>query len=543
MARRSALSFSALAASLVCLALASGCSPESDGNRVPEEKSTSSDAHIGAAEETSGRDSGTSPPSSNGSVTESPQLILLLSLDTLRADHLGLYGYEHSTSPVLDNLASEGVVFEDASSPAPWTLPAHASMLTGLYPLSHGVTSMRAGLPKRISTLTDLLAKQGYETAAVVNSPWLQKDTFRLTRSFNKYLLVQPVTSRRAPSTWITDQAIDWLKEMGNNCLFLFVHYYDTHSDYASLPEFEELFVTPYEGQADGTAWQLQRAGFSESYLEMCGKDFDKARWGQDRSTLCSFGGDSESRIIDHTTEKVYFDESDIRHLTELYDAGVRQLDTELNRLFTYLNDAGMLEKTLLVVVSDHGEGFGEHGEVDHYLTTYQEILRVPMIFRGPGIPRNRRISTPVSLVDLVPTILQIANAPLPDAMDGIDLSPLWRGESTSDFDNRFIYAEGAGGVNWSLIGPGLYPEYRSIRSGSHTMVYTSDGDRYELFDLVEDPGEQHDISAQEPKLFAELKRQMIERYLNFNAKPTEETNVQLDQQMIDRLRALGYIQ
>jgi arylsulfatase A-like enzyme len=181
--------------------------------------------------------------------------------------------------------------------------------------------------------------------------------------------------------------------------------------------------------------------------------------------------------------------------------------------------------------------------DLDHYLTTYQETLRVPMILRGPGIPKNRRIATPVSLVDLVPTILQIAHAPLPDSMDGIDLSPLWRGESASDFDDRLIYAEGAGGVNWSLVGPGLYPEYRSIRSGSHKMVYSFEGDRYELFDLTKDPGERHDISSQEPKLFAELKSKMTERYLNFNAEPTEETKVELDRQMIDRLRALGYIQ
>jgi arylsulfatase A-like enzyme len=547
MVRQSVRSFAVIAMSLstlACLVLASACSPESDDNPAPEGQSASSDARIDIAEEASPPGAGASPAkSTRESATEPPQLILLLSLDTLRADHLGLYGYERPTSPVLDKLASEGVVFEDANSPAPWTLPAHASMLTGLYPLSHGVTSMQTGLPKRISTLTDLLAKRGYETAAVVNTPWLQKNTFRLTQSFNKYLLVQPVTNRSAPSTWVTDQAIEWLKELGDDRLFLFVHYYDIHSDYTSLPEFEKLFVTPYEGQADGTAWQLQRAGFSEAYLEMCSKDFDESRWSHDRMTICSVGGEIKNYIIDKTTKKVYFDEHDIQHLIDLYDAGVRQLDTELGRLFAYLKEANILERTLLIVVSDHGEGFDEHGEVDHFLTTYQEVLHVPMIFRGPGIPRNRRISTPVTLVDLAPTILRIAHAPIPDAMDGVDLSPLWRGENTDDFERRLIYAEGAGGVNWSLIAPSFYPEYRSIRIGSHKMVYNSDGDRYELFDLAEDPGEQHDISTREPELFAKLKSAMIQRYLNFSAQPTNETKVQLDQENIDQLRALGYIQ
>lgn len=546
MLKRSARTSTTLALSVgvwVCLELLSGCSPGNDGGDVPEGQSTGSDSAAGTAQTTGRRGAEAQPARpTKEPASETPQLILLLSLDTLRADHLGLYGYERSTSPVLDNLAREGVIFEDASSPTPWTLPAHASMLTGLYPLSHGVTSMYTGLPKRISTLTDLLAKQGYDTAAVVNSDWLQKDTFRLTQSFNKYLLVQPVTSRTAPSTWVTDQAIEWLEEMGSDRLFLFVHYYDIHSDYSSLPEFEELFVSPYEGRARGTTWQLQRAGLSEAHLKACSKDFDETRWNYEREALCTFGGDYENHIIDHTTEKIEFDERDLQHMAELYDAGIRQLDTELGRLFAYLEEAGVLEKTLLVVVSDHGESLGEHGEVDHYLTVYQEVLHVPMIIRGPGIPRNRRISTPVSLVDVVPTILRIARAPLPDSMDGIDLSPLWRGESTRDFDDRSIYGEAAGGVNWSVAAPGLYPEYRSIRRASHKLVYNSEGEIYKLFNLSKDPGELHDISAQEPERFSELKREMKQRYRGFSAKPTKETRVQLDQENIDRLRQLGYI-
>jgi arylsulfatase A-like enzyme len=540
---RSLATLARLMVAMISMVLASGCSPGSDGVNAPEGQSPNSEARAGTAEEAARRGPRDLPEQpAKEPRSGPPQLILLLSLDTLRADHLGTYGYERSTSPVLDKLAREGVVFEDASSPTPWTLPAHASLLTGLYPLSHGVTSMYAGLPRRISTLTDLLAKQGYDTAAVVNSEWLQKDTHRLTKNFDKYLFVQPTTARIAPSTWVTDQAIEWLQGMGNERLFLFVHYYDIHSDYASLPEFEKLFVTPYEGQAKGTAWQLQRAGLSELHLEICSRGPDQPSDKYDPAALCNFGGSPENYVIDHTTKKVHFDERDFEHLSELYDAGVRQLDTELSRLFEFLDEAGILENTLIVAVSDHGESLGEHGEVDHYLTVYQEVLRVPLIIRGPGIPKNTRVSTPVSLVDLVPTIARIALAPLPDSIDGIDLSPLWKGGSTGDFDRRLIYGEGAGGVNWSLAAPGLYPEHRSIRRASHKLVYSSDGERYKLFDLAKDPGEQHDISAQEPEVFATLKREMEQRYSTFDAQPTKETEVQLDQENIDRLRQLGYI-
>ena len=193
-----------------------------------------------------------------------PELILLLSLDTLRADHLGLYGHHRATSPVLDAFAAGGTVFEDASSTSPWTMPAHASMLTGLYPLNHRVLTFETGLPGDIPTLAGELRAVGYRTAAAVNSGWLRKERFGLTRDFDQYLFVDDTQDRRAPNTWITDQSISWLETEDPRPLFLFVHYYDVHSDYSSLPEYERLFVSPYEGEADGTGWQLARASLDE---------------------------------------------------------------------------------------------------------------------------------------------------------------------------------------------------------------------------------------------------------------------------------------
>jgi arylsulfatase A-like enzyme len=186
-----------------------------------------------------------------------PRIILLISLDTLRADHLSLYGYERSTSPVLDLLAAEGVVFEDASATAPWTLPSHASILTGLTPFNHRVWTPAARLPDHIPTLASLLGEAGYETAAVVNSTWLHKQTYQLTRDFESYLGVQEVLDRREPSTWVTDRALEWLGGLGDRRLFLFVHYYDLHSDYASQPSYERQFLTPYAGEVDGKESQV----------------------------------------------------------------------------------------------------------------------------------------------------------------------------------------------------------------------------------------------------------------------------------------------
>ena len=479
------------------------------------------------------------PTKPESSLGDSIKLVLLISLDTLRADHLGLYGYERFTSPVLDEIARESVVFEDASAPAPWTLPSHASLFTGLFPKSHGVTSAKSGLPQGIPTLAKLMANQGFQTGAIVNTPWLKQESFRLTRDFDEYFYVKPVANQKTPSKQITDRAMEWLGDLGDERMFLFLHYFDVHSDYASLPEFERLFDEPYDGQADGTSWQLRQATLEESYLEMCQTEFNKS--------ACTLGGGVNSYVVDHTVEKIFYDDADIRHLKNLYDSGVRQLDTELTRLFGFLKKKELLDKTLLIIVSDHGEAFGEHGEVDHFLNMYQELLHVPLVIRGPGVARGKRIAAPVSLIDIVPTILRQVDAPLPDTLDGLDLTPLWhegaKGETRRTFDERFLYGEASGGITWSLIAEGHYPIYRSVRRGPYKMVHRDQGDRYELFDLESDPEESVNIAAKKPQILAELKKEMAERYSEFSAMPSDDHKVEIDEEDAEALRALGYIQ
>ncbi len=467
-----------------------------------------------------------------------PQLILFISIDTLRADHLSLYGYDRLTSPMLDLLAAEGAVFEDASATAPWTLPSHASMLTGLFPLAHRVMTMKSKLPADVPTLASMLAQAGFDTAAVVNSTWLGKENYQLTRDFKKYLFIDAPEDRKSPNTWVTDQATAWLQEAGDQRMFLFVHYYDVHGDYSSLPEYERLFVTPYDGPADGSSWQLQLANFEDDYIEFCRESFDPEK--------CRFGGADGPRNIDASTEKIYFDEADVRHLEELYDAGIRQLDAEMSRLFSFLQQEELDDKTLIIITSDHGEEFLEHGRVDHFLTQYQEMLRVPLIFRGPGIPAGLRISTPVSSVDLVPTILKLAGAEVPPALDGLDLTPLFRGdrdEAEAAFAERRQYGEASGGLTYdSIVQKGLFPVYRSVRQGRYKLVYESKAEKHALYDLDEDPGEKVDISAVQPEISAQLIDVMRQRYRDYAPEPLPENRVELSKDDIERLRALGYI-
>lgn len=474
------------------------------------------------------RDDAASPPAPD--VTKPhPPLIVLIVLDTLRADHLGTYGHKRFTSPVLDAFAAEGVVFEDASSTAPWTLPSNASILTGRFPLAHRVTSPSVRLRPEIPTLASILGAAGYRTAAAVNVAWLRRETYGLTRDFDDYLFVPAFLDRRSPSRLVTDQALAWIDAHGDRPLLLFLHYYDVHADYAAEPAYERLFVTPYEGPADGTSWQLKQAILDEDFIASCHENFDEAR--------CSFGGHF---VIDRSVEKLHFNADDVRHLEELYDAQIRQLDAELGRLFAQLSRRGLLEEALIIVTADHGEEFADHGSFEHFITTYQEMLHVPLLMRGPGIPAGLRVDAPVSSIDLVPTIAAAAGATLPEGVEGLDLASFWSGGDGSPFYERALHAEASGGHVWDVVAPGLFPSYRSIRRGRFKLVHRSSDDAFALYDLVADPGEHTDLSTRFPEQAASLRSEMERRRERLERRPRNGDAVAPD--LIERLRELGYV-
>jgi arylsulfatase A-like enzyme len=464
-----------------------------------------------------------------------PTLIVLVSIDTLRPDHLGLYGYERFTSPILDALAREGATFDDASSTAPWTLPSHASMLTGRTPRMHGVTTYETRLPSDVPTVADLLAGHGYHTGAVVSVLWLDRERYGLTRAFEDYRYIEVPAERRTPSTMVTDQAMEWIRDWKGEPAFLFVHYYDVHSDYASLPEYERLLVGPYEGPADGTGIQLLFASLEDAYVELCHTHFD--------DTKCAFGSPGERIVVDDTVEKPTFDEDDIRHLKELYDAGIRQMDAELGRFLAFLKEEGLESQTLLIVTSDHGEEFGEHKRYGHFLTTYEEMLHIPLVIRGPGVPAGLRVRAPVSLIDLAPTILGAAGVPAPPEMEGMNLEPLWRGEDATSFQQRALHAEAAGGRSVTALVQGIFPMYESLRRGRYKLVYEARLGTFALYDVVADPGETQDISTREPQVLAALRAELLERVARLDGQPGDDApHVELSEEDLEQLRALGYV-
>jgi arylsulfatase A-like enzyme len=452
---------------------------------------------------------------------------VLISLDTVRADHLGTYGYPRPTTPWIDTLADEGVVFDDATSTSPWTLPAHASLLTGLYPDRHGATSSDRALREHVPTLATILSSQGIRTMAIVNSVYVAR-MFDLDRGFQHFRYVPEIESRIGPSTFVTDLAIEALRDADDDRLFLFVHYYDPHSDYLALPRFRRRFVRPYDGEAEGTSAQLYLYTLDPDVYEDCVEDPDGAE--------CT---GRAAMALDLEADRVDYDEADRRHLIDLYDANLNQTDAELQRLIEFMRFEGLLDETLVIVTSDHGEEFLEHGGVLHSRTQYQELLHVPLIVRGPGVPAGARISTPVSLVDVAPTVLAAVGLTIPDLMEGADLSRLWeRADDGSDtatappepFASRAIYA----GADYDESGDN---RLHAIRRGRYKLIHDETTDEYALYDLIEDPGERADVSARAPEVAEDLRRRLEARMTSRAQGPV----VTIPEQKRELLERLGY--
>jgi arylsulfatase A-like enzyme len=505
-----------------------------------------------------------------------PPDVVLIVLDTLRPDHLGCYGYERDTSPHLDALARDGVIFENAQSPAPWTAPSVASLLTSLYPDVHGVTEHpRAGsLPLAAPTLAERLSERGYTTAAFTEGGYV-KAAFGLDRGFDLFQdqagdgagfmgnLHHPSRLRAN-----VDRAREWLAARDAAPFFLFFHTYEVHSPLRAPEEFIRFFRPGFD-DADHRArlretilvWnarrELDRAGARVLRAEAFYRALEGAPAIEDREALMVAG---EALGEPLHKRNAAGDADLVAWARDLYDAEVRYTDAQLARLWQALEATrtatGGLDNTILILVSDHGEGLGDHGTMGHGINLHESLLRTVLIVRAPGlldpssVAQGRRVQEVVSLVDVMPTVLELIGSDAEaSAVQGTSLVPLLRGEAISN--PRQAFGQASHGISAPADGdrPAATfhaPDARSIRAGPWRLILNGPDGVPQLFRLPQDPQELTNLAGTHPAVVTEL-TEALERQARLDSAwraqlESPAPDPLLDEQTLEELRHLGYM-
>jgi arylsulfatase A-like enzyme len=432
--------------------------------------------------------------------------VFVISFDTTRADRLSLYGYERPTTPQLDAFAADALTFTQARSTAGWTLPGHASMLTGLYPSRHGAHLAGGWLPGQSidgrrnvafplaadkTTLAEALRDRGYSTGAfVANFSYLYRD-FGLAQGFQVYedapgllLRVRPPVVRFAQHSFdpgfclkpfrsardINGLALDWLSRApAGRPVFAFLNYMEPHQPWLAPPPHDQW------------VWALPQA------RRLVNRDL-------------------------YTHEVKDFAPEEIEFIRANYDGQVAAMDAAFGELIGALKAQGRYENALIIVTSDHGELLGEHGFVGHMgRMLYEPLLHVPMVAKFPGPDRPRgRVDTPVQNLDVTPTALQEAGAVVPPGLQGQHLREVTRPSLAEEDINPFLVADYGDAYNRAM---------RVLVDGPWKLITTSKGQRM-LFDLSRDPQEATDLAGAEPARVQEL-AQRLEATMNTKVAAT----------------------
>jgi arylsulfatase A-like enzyme len=421
--------------------------------------------------------------------------VILISIDTLRSDHLGCYGYWRPTSPNVDRMAREGIVFRDFVASSSWTKPAHASMFTGLDPSRHGAIlfALFQPLSRDLDTLAEHLWDIGYDTAGFTGGGFVAA-LLGFDQGFDRYRDNADSQGESDTLQWSIDMAKPWMEQRRGRRFFLFLHTYQVHLPYAPPPPYDTFFDPGYHGPYQKKFTRRNAMG-----MQMRHK----------------------------------FPPRRLQHLQALYDGEIRAMDGALGDLLDFLRASGLARNTCVLFTSDHGEEFGEHGGILHdHAKVYEELIRVPLVVWCPSRFRGGRIASgPVSQTDIMPTVLDIAGAPVPAGLDGRSLFPLLQGKplearktTVSEVDGSIVHKQGS---------------VRAVRGTRYKLIDSSIDGSAKLFDLLADPAEKRDLHATRPDLVREL-RAAADHGVR-EPTPTPVPAMTPDDALRERLRALGY--
>jgi len=396
--------------------------------------------------------------------------VILISIDTLRADHVSCYGYDRATTPNIDALAADSVLFEQAITPAPWTLPAHASLFTGLLPSQHGVQNFYQKLSDEALTLAEVLRARSFLTLGVASFEYLFPD-YGLVQGFDEYFFRYPLRAEK-----IVEKALDMLDRHRGKRFFMFLHFFDPHDPYNPPAPYNTMFC-PF-----GEKGCLKK---------------------EHKSPIKAFLGERR-----RPTER------DIEAAIALYDGEVRFVDEQLSFLFERLKELHLWDNTMIVVTSDHGEEFWDHGSLSHGFRLYEEQIRVPLVVKLPH-SRNAgtRVERQVGLIDVAPTVL--AELAIEDEIDVPGRSLFSRPEVELADERYYVSETVAHGLKrlclraniLKYITPNCY-NYKGLNFRSAELLY----------DLRNDPSETENLIASEAELVALLKAEAYRRLLDLSS-------------------------
>ena len=463
--------------------------------------------------------------------------VLLISIDTLRADHVSCYGYDRPTTPSLDALACDGTRFSHAYSPAGWTPPAHASMLTGLFPTQHGAVDENR-LHEGVTTLAQILSSAGYGTLGVVNNSqvgalvgldrghesfhevWKGHGSKSIVKRGTHFALrkLRELSGQEDKGANATNRIVTdwWTRRVGIDApSYTFIHYIEPHNPIRPPRAFRRRFAASTGSEVDQKKMSLVL----------------------DNPLVC-FADDMELNA------------AEVRHLVALYDAEIAYIDSKLGELFALLKRQGTYDDTLIIVTADHGEHFGEHGMYSHVASLYEPVIHVPLIVKWPaGIDGTGVRDELVQLTDIVPTVLDVVGLRAPEHDKLFGKSLVDRGAGVG---HEFIAAEWEGRIPFFLrrtLGDsraaekvGVFKEpFMIIREGRYKYIARSD-DRNELYDLETDPGESNNLVSEEPTIADALRQKLDDWKESAAAHAPEKVEYTMDAEVRQHLEKLGYL-
>lgn len=473
------------------------------------------------------RDAGTAGPA---------QAVILVHMDTLRKDHLDLYGYERATAPTLRRLAEEGAFFDNAITQTSWTKAATPSIMTSLYTSTHGVFRIPDRLPASATTIAEVFRDGGYATLSLSSVAFTGQFT-NLHQGFEELHEAESTVGRAGPrggktSREFVDRLVAWLEDHRDVPSFVYLHVFDPHPPYEPSRPYDTMWADP-KGRDEYLREQ-------EVLKKFIASPFLADRGMATPEELVKAGLDPEAFL---------------RYSKDWYDGSIRGMDTEIARLVERLQELGLSDRTVLALFADHGEEFHDHGRMWHGQSTYGELLRVPLIFWAPGrVPKGRKVEEPVGLIDVMPTVLEMAGLKVPEGAQGQSLRTLLAadgkgprtGTAGSGWSRRPVIAERqpqGGGEAMREI------ESYAIMDGAwkliHNIAPPADRAEFELFDFYKDPLDQKNVAAEHADVVERLTRTLDAWHgmaVQARLKPDSEAARSMTAEQLERLRSLGYV-